>query len=275
MSLIIQPKRWSIKPGPGVAIQAGHPMAAGLTSCILFNQGIVNALDLIRVESLAVVSPPLSEAATTMGKAVNNSASAYLSESVVRTPMPLSGSAGPWSVLFGWQTNSTTQTNTYLYEENGTGVQTSIIYGYVAHSVEFFVAGASGSNPRTGSQISVNNTNLHLVGYTYKGQSGEWALWLDGLKTVINSSISFTLGSSNSGPSRTILNTVGGGAPHSGSFLFWYMWNRYVDLGSFSVDPWQFLQPQSPQRRYWVAPSVITESLEWNTHPIFEDVVTL
>lgn len=74
----------------------------------------------------------------------------------------------------------TARTNSYLMERGGAANQQfAVIYGYTANTVEFYAGVAfTGTDPRTGSGISVNDTNWHSVVYRYDGVT--WSGFLDG-----------------------------------------------------------------------------------------------
>lgn len=110
---------------------------------------------------------------------------------------PLSGSNGPWTIAMRVKLNATGGAPYFMcLGVSGGSNQSALIYGYAGAVVEFFAYGGySGTNPRTGSSISLADTNQHHIAYR-KGGSGSstWDKFLDGTKTSINSSINFTLG---------------------------------------------------------------------------------
>lgn len=81
-----------------------------------------------------------------------------------------------FTIAFWFRTRDTAQTNKYLLERDRNGL--SIIYGYVANSIEVFSTFYTGSDPRTGSQITVDDTLWHHIAYTYDGST--WAGYKDG-----------------------------------------------------------------------------------------------
>lgn len=88
--------------------------------------------------------------------------------------------------------SSTTQSNKYILSRNnsvGTN-QSAIIYEYVNDQVEFYATGYTGSDPRTGSQIPIIDTNWHNITYSYNGTT--WAGYLDGVN-VFSTSRTFGL----------------------------------------------------------------------------------
>lgn len=114
----------------------------------------------------------------------------------------LSGSGGPFTVMFWLKTAAVGQTNKYLASvAGGTNDRLSFLYGYVNSGgnaqIEAFGndnATSAIANIRTGSQITISDTNWHHIAYR-KAAAGtsEWAYFLDGTKTVINAAVAFTL----------------------------------------------------------------------------------
>lgn len=99
-----------------------------------------------------------------------------------------------FTILFGFQTASTTQTNAYVMARNnatsGGAHQTAVIYGFVANTIEVFALGFTGTDPRTGSGISVNDNLSHQIAYCYDGTT--WAGYKDG-QSVFSTSRTFSL----------------------------------------------------------------------------------
>jgi|GEM_PF-4469528 len=87
--------------------------------------------------------------------------------------------------------NDLTQTNRYLLSKLGTSDNTyAIIWEYVGDNLEFYSSSYTGSNPRTGSQIPITNTNWHHIVYTYNGST--WAGYRDG-ENIFSLSTTFSL----------------------------------------------------------------------------------
>jgi len=99
-----------------------------------------------------------------------------------------------FAILMRFKAKATNQTSKYLLSKlnsGGTDNNYSLLYEYAADSVEFYAGGYTGSNPRTSSGLTISDTNWHAIAYRYNGT--EWAKWLDGSKTTISASISFSL----------------------------------------------------------------------------------
>jgi hypothetical protein len=108
----------------------------------------------------------------------------------------LSGSSGPWTIMMWSKLSSTAATNKYVLElaSSGAANQLSVIFGFAANKYEIFKNNGSGTDPRTNSDITPGNTNWHHIAWR-KSASGASAYdkFLDGTKTSITASISFTL----------------------------------------------------------------------------------
>ena len=159
---------------------------------------------------------------------------AFISDT--NTPLPVNGRAGPWSLLMGIRMANLTQSALYFYLEGVGGLDgVALIWEFVGNTVEVFAPNASGTSPRTNSGITIADTNWHVIGYTYAGAGGEYAKWLDGTKTVINSTITFTFPGS-----LTQTNVLGRNAASAlaGDMSFLYEWSSVQDLAAISADPW-------------------------------------
>lgn len=66
----------------------------------------------------------------------------------------------------------------------------AILYEFVNNNVEFFVTGYTGTNPRTGSGIVVDDTNWHHIVYSYDGVT--WAGYKDGV-AIFSSAVTFAI----------------------------------------------------------------------------------
>lgn len=95
-----------------------------------------------------------------------------------------------------FRSGGTAQTFRYLLSKvNGAGSDNaySLLYEYTNDQVEFYSGLYTGSDPRTGSSISIVDTNWHLITYCYDGAT--WAGYLDGTQ-VFSTARTFALSSS-------------------------------------------------------------------------------
>lgn len=100
---------------------------------------------------------------------VNTSVDLNASPSIGRITVPHDVAydlATNFSIEF-WVKRDGTQTNRYLFETSSN--KHAVIYGFVANSLEFFSVGYTGSNPRTGTTILMNDDIKHHVVFTYDG----------------------------------------------------------------------------------------------------------
>ena len=75
-----------------------------------------------------------------------------------------------WGLILTFRLRSTSQTDTYVIRQGiGGGEQASLIYGYASQQFELFANGYSGTDPRTGSQITVADTQVHTLAYVADG----------------------------------------------------------------------------------------------------------
>lgn len=123
-----------------------------------------------------------------MARSCDGTSGNYLS---VGACAPLDTSPGPFTVQVWFKPADLTQTNKYLIS---VGQQFDVIWEFVGDQVESYVPTFSGSDPRTSSGITLADTNWHHIVYRKTGSgAGAWDKFLDGTKTTINASISFTI----------------------------------------------------------------------------------
>lgn len=83
-----------------------------------------------------------------------------------------------FTVSLWFKPTNLTQTNKYVLEKYSTANRYAVLWEYVDNSLEFWSLGFTGSDPRTGSQILLSDTNWHHIVYSYDGTT--WAGYLDG-----------------------------------------------------------------------------------------------
>lgn len=143
------------------------------------------------------------------------------SDSIALSTASLSASGGPWTISLWANIPSLAGADQYFYTETGAS-ETSIIFEFVDNVVEFYSPTATGTDPRTGSQMTIGAIGWHHIVYR-KAAAGasEYAFFLDGTKTVISASVSFAF------PVATaaILGKSSGGSFFSGSLADFTIWN--------------------------------------------------
>ena len=98
---------------------------------------------------------------------------------------------GPFTISFWMKSANINQTNRYMISRaSGGDNDYSVIYGYTSQSLEFYSGRFSGTNPRTGSSITITDTNWHHIAYSYR--PGEWSGYRDGAR-VFTAAATFTL----------------------------------------------------------------------------------
>lgn len=103
--------------------------------------------------------------------------------------LAVGGSSSSSWTIWAWVTGGTTGNQYILSRIN----DAAMIYDFVDQQVEFFASGFTGTNPRTGSSISLpdsDTTTPHLIVYRY--DNGTWSGWKDGV-SVFSVSRSFGL----------------------------------------------------------------------------------
>jgi hypothetical protein len=161
------------------------------------------------------------------------------------------GVGNQFAVVIAFQLNATGQTQRYLVMDGASADQAAVIYGYVANTVEFFAQGYTGSDPRTGSGIVVNDTLPHVIIYTYDGTN--WRGYLDGVEKF-----SVTRTFSLFGLAGTASGFIGGATATTGVSNATYYLHARFSAGlprtaalRLSANPWQMFKPQL--RRIWAA----------------------
>lgn len=113
----------------------------------------------------------------------------------------------------GWfKPANLTQTNKFatFFGSNDGASHWDTIWEFTNNQIEFYSFGYSGLDPRTGSGITLSDTNWHHIAYIYNGTN--WSYSLDGVNTVINANITFSL------PQPSADNFTMGGSWNAGSF---------------------------------------------------------
>lgn len=126
----------------------------------------------------------------------------------IAAPAGYGGWAGnsKWGVILTFRLRSASQTNTYAWRQDVSGgAQVALIYGYTSQQFELFSNGYSGTDPRSGSGITVADTDVHTLAYINDGTRTRGVL--DG-RVVVDVAASTTFSSGASIP--TYLLSAGG-----------------------------------------------------------------
>lgn len=210
--------------------------SSGLSSGLRFAIHDYQNIELVKKTAIAASSgtvtggpygPALSYNGSSQGLSVNASSGDY----------PTWGNS--FTIALILRVGNTAQTNTYVFQAGALGGQAAIIYGFVANSFEAFSDTFSGTNPRTGSQISVNDNDWHVLVYSYDGTT--WAGYLDGVAVFstartfsITNGINFWVAQSNSGA-----NTFAGDIAFAG---FWDRGLSDAEAAALYQDPENLFQ---------------------------------
>jgi hypothetical protein len=137
---------------------------------------------------IAVPGPPYNPLAA---RAVPNSSAGNLS--IMNSAFgPLSGSNGPFTVTFWFQSLNVNPMQSYVVEGYQPGPsEWAVIYGYTPQQIEFYT-GVPAVRQNTG--IAIRDGGWHHIAYR-KAAAGAsaWDKFLDGAKTPISASINFSL----------------------------------------------------------------------------------
>jgi len=90
--------------------------------------------------------------------------------------VPAARISNNFTLEFWFKSNNINQTNKFLLYRSG--AQAVIRYGLTPGYVEFTASSYSGSDPGSGSQIPIADTDWHHIAYTYNG--AQWIGYLDG-----------------------------------------------------------------------------------------------
>ena len=107
-----------------------------------------------------------------------------------------------FTYVIWFASDDTSRTEDYIFN-NKLVTDNAIIYEYVSDKVEFFGSGYSGDNPRTGSQITLDDTDWHHIAYSYDGT--DWIGYKDGV-SIFSLTPTFTL--NNSAPSNYFIGSA-------------------------------------------------------------------
>lgn len=149
----------------------------------------------------------------------------------------------PFAVLLRLRLNSTGQTNKYALIQRDATSQAAIIYGFVAGTFEFYAESFTGSNPRTGSGIAINDTATHTLIYSYDGST--WAGYCDG-RRIFSVSRTFSLPTGALADGR-ILRSDAGDFLGATAFAHVTFGGGLSDAAALalSANPWQLFEPQT------------------------------
>jgi hypothetical protein len=95
-----------------------------------------------------------------------------------------------FTICYWFSSANLTQTNKYTFSK---GNDYANLWEYVNNTIEFF-GSVTGTDPRTGSQLVIPDTNYHNIIYSYNGTT--WASYLDGA-VVLSTSRTFSCRTSN------------------------------------------------------------------------------
>jgi hypothetical protein len=243
MGIIVYPKRWSFEPPVGAEIQQGHPLTQGLTHLFLINEdggptlyNLTNQAQGNCVLTGTVVSNSVMGSSRTFNGTTDNGLVSYPSV----TPTAITVEA--------WVAQIATGSFPEIYSNDMINSRAELRWNGSGSLPEFIrnSDSAQATTPVTLGKL------YHLVG---TADNARLNLYVNG---VLAASVV-----QNTALAATTLYRVG--CRGNGTQLFANMQLsllsvRNVALSASQVlnlyeDPYCYMQPQSPQRRYWVAPA--------------------
>ncbi len=187
---------WSLSPVVGTVTTGGFytapsSISSAQTVTLIATSQADSSKSGTATISLTPTSPPPPPPPTGNGSVARGATTLSPSNVIQNTSYaPLSNSTGPFTIAFWFQTGNVNSGPSYVLEGNGAG-QWAVIYGYTSQQIEFF---SGDPNIRVNTGIPIADSNWHHVAYRKSvSGTGSWDKFLDGVKTTINSSISFTL----------------------------------------------------------------------------------
>jgi hypothetical protein len=182
---------WSISPSVGTISTSGLYTAP---ATITATQTVTVTATVSGVNGTATVTlNPPSQTPTT-GESVARGATSLSNSNVIENTSygPLSGNGGPFTIAFWFQSGNVNPGQSYVVEGGAGTSQWAVTYGFTSQQLQFY--SSASSNAGTGTGITISDTNWHHIVYRKDTSgTGSWDEFKDGVKTVINSSIAFTL----------------------------------------------------------------------------------
>ena len=237
MSLIIQPKRWSTKPPLGVQINWGHPLASGLKCAWLFNEhggsAIYSLVNRSCFFTFAGTSNP-----TWDQYGINLPANS--GANITNQPVPLDNTAD-FSISVFYNLSNVTSSARRAVQ----GSVNNCLIGPYNGSYQSYVNGFI-----TGPAIYAGDVWQTLT-YTASSDTAAQYVNAQAAGSRINGVGAGGL------PGIIALGSTGAfNEPLLGSVKVLLIHNRVLtqpEMFELLLDPYCFLQPQSPQQRFWVS----------------------
>lgn len=249
------------QPQINTPIDYSNPINVGLQSFISFNRREINSIGRTQ---LSRVGTGLTPNQTTMGMGISSNGGTNYFTAATGTKLVCADTK--FSVLLTIKLNATGQTNTYAVFErasSGTGTQSAVIYGYTSNQFEFYSPGFSGSDPRTGSGITVSDLLPHTILYTYDGTL--WSGYLDGV-CVFSVARSFTVPLNDSTGIAAILNAAGSHQLNATiiNYATWSVGLQPSAAVEVSMNPWQLFAPIKKYLPTYVSQNSIYRKLKYH-----------
>jgi hypothetical protein len=261
MAILIQPKRWSMKPPLGVRINTGHPISQGLSSCVLFNEGG----GLILNDSVSGLQGALSNSngwgasPSPQGPALSFNGTS----TVVRVASAAYDLSDKSFTIVAWGTPTATTSYALVSRGGGNTPANSGGWVFLTNAFRSKIVDTSDAYLRNNSVTAAANLPHMWAAagnLVTSGTAQSVSLYTDGVLTngsetdtqgMVTGSFTPMIGA------RSDSATPNGLTFFSGVISGVLVWNSRIltatDIQQLYVDPFCFLQPQSTQRRYYWA----------------------
>jgi Concanavalin A-like lectin/glucanases superfamily len=258
MALAYYPKCWSTKPPMGVQIQRGHPLSSGLLFCALANESGGFTLQDLAYGQVGTATTGTIWAPSPYGPAIAfggsdnvdfGSAAVTANRQVV-----------PTTYVIWFKATTLSVTQVIFGRNDGNTVNVGWWIDITSGNILRFVTEASSVNmvADTSSPPSLNTWYMFVVVGDGSQTAANQALYLNGVLQAHGTDFN---GSGTIGDDTTKALTLGsystGGLKFNGHISQAMIYNRQLTAGQIIqlyTNPYCFLQPQSPQRRYWAPP---------------------
>ena len=163
-----------------------------------------------------------------------------------------------FTISFWMKANTLSDGNRYIiHKENSGDSAYGILWEYVNNTIEFYSAFYSGSNPRTGSGIVVDDLLWHHIAYTYDGVT--WSGYKDGVAVF---SVARTFAFSQTGGNLVIGCYSVGNNVYNGSLDNITIYNKGLSQAQIWEQSRPFYNPVTQIRRYsnYTAAAPVTDT---------------
>lgn len=261
-------RRQTSQPTEQPAVNRGHPLAQGLASCFVLNQGVGVPLDLVRTR--------VGSAPSWRQRPLGYSAYGNVNVADLASSVDLNWTSGPFTVACLFHINVVAgasqfpvMTGRYAYTNETANRGWILQARQNSGAYSFIAARDNATSDGTGGldTITTQTTGTHLIVGTSDGTTTR-SIYLDGRFEA----------SSTTSNKTPLSNTTGAGLAVGQTTPEWsiyavYVWFRALtsgDVRDLWVNPWVFLQP--PRQRLFARPGGAQSVTAAETHTVSEAV---